>query len=479
MGIYHFEIEDRIRNIELRDRIIPVERAASFIYSGMTIGCSGFVAVGHPKSILKEVASQGRTGHLRLLSGGGTGDECVGELVRKHMVSFLCPYNNNPDARKQINNREIEYVDMHLSDMPKAIRSGMLGVIDCAVIECCAIDENGGIVPTLSVGASEALVEKAEKILLELNLAYPVSLQGIHRMSDGTDCIKCDLSKIVGIVITNDLGILASEATITETDNAIAENVIRIIENECNSRRITGNFSIEPGIGNVAVAVFKKMSELLRNRTVDYVGVVQDGAIDLLLSGNINYVRGAALRLSESGLRKLIDNIDRLKGKISILPQDISNSASNLEECRLIAVNTAIEFDYMGNVNSTHVLGNRIMNGIGGAADFTRHSLLSIFMTPSIAKGGMLSCVVPCVSHVDHSAYDVDFVVTEQGYADLRYKTPHQRAELIISNCSHPMYREVLRNILKQCGTTGYSPFNMDDPYTLHNRYSREGSMHE
>src|SRR5690606_41083118 len=52
--------------------------------------------------------------------------------------------------------------------------------------------------------------------------------------------------------------------------------------------------------------------------------------------------------------------------------------------------------------NSSHMMGSRIQNGIGGSGDFARNAYISIFMTPSTAKNGAISTIVPMVSHVDH-----------------------------------------------------------------------------
>ena len=102
----------------------------------------------------------------------------------------------------------------------------------------------------------------------------------------------------------------------------------------------------------------------------------------------------------------------------------------------VIAMNGMIEADIYGNVNSTHVMGSRIQNGIGGSGDFARNGYLSIFMAPSTAQKGTISTIVPMVSHVDHTEHDVQVVVTEQGLADLRGLSPRQRAHLIIEKCA-------------------------------------------
>ena len=67
-------------------------------------------------------------------------------------------------------------------------------------------------------------------------------------------------------------------------------------------------------------------------------------------------------------------------------------------------------------------------------------------MTPSVAKGGAISAIVPMVSHVDHTEHDVDVIATEQGLADLRGLAPVERARVIIDNCAHPDFRPALQD---------------------------------
>ena len=83
-------------------------------------------------------------------------------------------------------------------------------------------------------------------------------------------------------------------------------------------------------------------------------------------------------------------------------------------------MNTAIEFDIFGNVNSTHIMGSKMMNGVGGSGDFARSAYLTIFCTNSVAKNGDISSIVPYVSHVDHPEHDTMIFCTEQGVADCR-----------------------------------------------------------
>ena len=119
------------------------------------------------------------------------------------------------------------------------------------------------------------------------------------------------------------------------------------------------------------------------------------------------------------------------------------------------------------------------MNGIGGSGDFARNARLAIFVTKSIAKDGKISSIVPFVSHVDHTEHDVDVIVTEQGYADLRGLAPIQRAEKIIENCVHPMYKDQLRDYIEEAKTTvgGQTPHILEKAFSWHTHFKEHGTM--
>jgi succinyl-CoA:acetate CoA-transferase len=143
-------------------------------------------------------------------------------------------------------------------------------------------------------------------------------------------------------------------------------------------------------------------------------------------------------------------------------------------------MNAMIEADIYGHVNSTHLMGSAIMNGIGGSGDFARNAYLSMFMTPSVAKNGAISCIVPMASHVDHTEHDVQIIVTEQGLADLRGSSPSQRARIVIDRCAHPDYRDALDDYLARAkkGAAGqHTPHLLDEALSWHSRYLKTGTM--
>ena len=157
-------------------------------------------------------------------------------------------------------------------------------------------------------------------------------------------------------------------------------------------------------------------------------------------------------------------------------PQEISNHPGVIRRLGVIAMNTAIEIDIYGNVNSSHLYGMDIMNGIGGSGEFTRNSYLSIFMTPSIAKGGRISSIVPMCPHIDNNEHSVQIVVTEQGLADLRGLGPMQRAKTIIEKCAHPVYREYLHRYI-QDARLGHIRHDLSRCFELHRNLLEHGAM--
>jgi len=211
-----------------------------------------------------------------------------------------------------------------------------------------------------------------------------------------------------------------------------------------------------------------------------YTEVIQDGMLQLLRSGTLEFASATAFSLSEASMKELRENIADYRKRIILRPQEISNHPEVVRRLGCLAMNGMIEADIYGNVNSTHVMGSRIQNGIGGSGDFARNAFVSMFVSPSVAKGGAISCIVPMASHVDHTEHDVHVIVTEQGLADLRGLPPRRRAQQIIDRCAHPDYRDVLRDYFDRALATApgkHTPHLLDEALSWHTRYLEHGTM--
>ncbi len=482
---------------------MTADEAAKLINNNDNVGFSGFTHAGCPKAVPRALAARaeeehraGREFRIGMFTGASTGDSIDGALTRAQAVKFRTPYQTNGDMRRAINNEEFAYFDLHLSTLAQDLRYGFYGPVDVAIIEACDVTEDGEIVPTVGVGISPTICRLADKVIVELNAWHPRQLRGIHDLTQvqdpphrtdtgieevrdriGKDHIKVDPSKIV-VVEVNEPNEGSDFAPVDEVTRKIGENVAAFFVGEMKGGRIPQSFlPIQSGVGNIANAVLAALADSPDIPDMEvYTEVIQDAVIDMLLSGRVKFASGSSLTVSNPCMDKIYENLSFFKERVLLRTTEFSNNPEVVRRLGIIAMNTALEADIFGNINSTNVMGSKIMNGVGGSGDFTRAAYLSIFLSPSVAKGGKISAFVPMVSHTDHSEHDVKVIISEYGVADLRGKSPRERAELIIENCAHPDYRPLLRKYLES-GTKGQTPVNLYNAFAFHRAFLETGDM--
>ena len=485
-------------------KIISAEEAASHINHGDNIGFSGFTAAGSPKAVSEALAKRAIAAHEKgepfqvgVFTGASTSDHLDGALARANAMKFRTPYQSNKDSRNALNRHDVHYYDYHLSQLAQDIRYGFLGSVDVAVIEACDITEDGEITLTSGVGNTPTFARLAKKVIIELNSYHPKALKGLHDIYEpadppcrreipiytpsdriGTATVKVDPEKIVGIVETNCSDGVAPFTPLDETTMKIGKNVADFLAKEMKEGRIPSTFlPIQSGVGNIANAVLGCLGE---NKDIPpfemYTEVIQDSVVGLMKEGRCKFASGCSLTLSDDAMKELYDDIEFFKDKVVLRPQELSNNPEMVRRMGLITINTAIEADIFGNINSTHIMGKKMMNGIGGSGDFTRNAYISIYTTPSTAKNGCISAFVPMVSHADHSEHSVKIIISEFGVADLRGKSPIQRAEEIIENVVHPEYRPLLREYLSKT-KDAHTPICLESALSFHQAFEAEGDM--
>ena len=483
---------------------ITAEQAAEYIHNGDNVGFSGFTAAGTPKAVGPALAAKARKEHeagrefkINMFTGASTNDFTDGELSRAQAINKRTPYQGCKDIRAAINKQEVHYFDLHLSQLAQNLRYGFFGDIDVFICEACEINDNGEIILGTGLGNAPTFAKMAKKIIVELNEHIPTSIRGLHdiytpldppyrreipiyKPSDriGSPVLKVDPSKIVGIIKTNSSDHVHGFAPADETTMQIGANVCSFLIGELKAGRIPKEFlPMQSGVGNVANAVLHGLGESKDIPQFEmYTEVIQDAVLDLMELGKCKFGSTCSLTLSDETMDRLFGNIDFFKDKLLIRPGEISNNPEIIRRLGLITMNTALEADIFGNVNSTHVVGTKMMNGIGGSGDFTRNAYISIFSCPSTTKGGNISTIVPMVSHLDHSEHSVSVLITEQGVADLRGKSPEQKAKEIIDNCVHPDYKQLLRDYLK-LSKGGHTPHNLRAAFGFHNEFLESGNM--
>jgi len=500
--------DDRIQCAALKSKIMNAHDAAALIDSGQTVGMSGFTGSGYPKAVPLALAERIDAAHvaglpfrLRVWTGASTGPELDGALARSNGIEFRLPYNSDPIAREKINAGKMEYFDMHLSQVAPMAWQGFLGPLDVAVVEVSGIRADGSLIPSSSVGNNKTWLERASRVILEVNRWQNPALEGMHDIYYGTALppnrvpiplvraddrigephFRCDPEKVVAIVETEKPDRNLPFMPPDETAKGIAGHLLEFFRHEVAWGRLPASLlPLQSGVGNIANAVLSGLVDGPFENMTSFTEVIQDGMIELLKIGRLRMASATAFSLSPEAAADLNANMAQFRDKMILRPQEISNHPELIRRLGCLAMNGLIEADIYGAVNSTHVMGSRIQNGIGGSGDFARNAYVSIFMTPSTAKGGKISSIVPQCSHVDHISQDVQVLVTEQGLADLRGVSPKQRAELIIAKCAHPDYRPALADYYARAKKGAYgqhAPSLPGEALSWHQRFMDTGTM--
>ena len=491
---------ERIKLERLKDKVMTVQEAVDFFENDMVVGSSGFTKAGDSKVVLEALAERAKNEDIKitLMTGASLGHDTDGKLAAAGALKKRMPFQVDRTLRNKINAGEVLFIDQHLSESAELLHNKNLPAVDIAVIEVAYIDRDGSLVLTTSVGNSATFAELAEKIIIEINTAIPMEVYGLHDIYKpenyphrnvipivapwnkiGRKTISVNPDKIVGIVFTDKKD---SPADIAEPDaktTAIAAHILNFFENEVQLGHLTDRLQpLQAGIGKVANAVLMGFKNSNFYDLTMFSEVLQDSTFDLIDTGKLSFASASSITVSEECYERVFNNLQRYRDKIVLRPQNISNTPGLIRRLGVIAINTAIEFDIYGNVNSTHLAGSKIMNGIGGSGDFARNAYLSIFVTQAASKNNTISHVLPMVSHVDHTEHDVDVLVTDIGLADLRGLAPRERAQKIIENCVHPDFRAELQSYFdRACDRGGHTPHLLEEAFSWHLRLAETGTM--
>jgi succinyl-CoA:acetate CoA-transferase len=498
----------RIQHAGLAAKVVDAEQAAAHIRHGDTVGMSGFTGAGYPKAVPQALARRITAAHdagdpfrVDVWTGASTAPELDGALAAADGIELRLPYQSDPVSRQKINDGLMEYIDVHLSHVAQLAWEGFLGPLDVAVVEVSGITAEGDLVPSSSIGNNKTWLDRAERVVLEVNAWQSADLEGMHDVYYGTALppdrrpiqlvhpgdrigvpyLRVDPAKVVAVVESDSPDRNTAFAAPDDTARRIAGHLIEFLDHEVSRGRLPDRLlPLQSGVGNVANAVLAGLEESRFEQLTAYTEVIQDGMLDLLRSGRMTLASATAFSLSPAAVDDFTAHARDFRDRIVLRPQEISNHPELVRRLGVLAMNGMIEADLYGNVNSTHLMGSRIQNGIGGSGDFARNAFISFFVTPSTAKGGAISAIVPMVSHVDHTEHDVHVIVTEHGLADLRGLAPRRRAQVVIDHCAAPEYRPLLTDYVQraQAGAYGrHTPHLLAEALSWHVRYVETGSM--
>lgn len=471
--------------------VIPAHEASELIPADGVVAVSGFGSVGYPKAVPLALASDSRNLELTLISGGSVGKEIDETLVESGAIARRYPYQARRSIRERVNNGTIAFTDSHIFHLGDEVRTGNFGQLDVAIVEAIAVGEDW-VIPSTSIGHTPAYIQAADRLIVEINEEQPLHLQQLHDIylpgsppnrdpiplaepgdHIGSPHITFTPDKLAAVVHSSRRDTPYEFRDPQPVDQTIADNLLSFLESEVRTNpyfadRICLQFGVG-SLGNALMGLIRSFD--VGDREVIYFGeVIQDGLLDILDAGQLSVASATSLALSSEGQDRLFDGNDSYADDIILRNADISNNPTFINRFAVIGINSALEVDIYGNANSTHLNGKDLVNGIGGSGDFARNSHLSIIALSSTANDEQISRIVPMVPHTDHTEHDIDLVVTEYGVADLRGRSPRERAEAIITECSHPAFTERLWGYFEESKKHGgHIPHDLDVAFTWTN----------
>lgn len=488
---------------------ITAAEAAAQVKDGEWIGVGGFGPAGAPKTITPAIAARAREEHaagrpfkVNVVTGASIGASCDGELAAADAIDRRLPFSVNAEIRKAYNEGRVRYTDLSLSDNATFLRQGITGPVDWGILEACDIQEVRGrlrIYLTAGIGIAPTICHSARRgVFIELNSWHSTKLIGMHDIYEieapwyrspiritqpveiiGMPYIEMAPDQVKGIVLTHQPDEARAMTPATDVTDRIGQHMADFLVDNMqrgyiNPRRLI----LQSGVGSGANAVLGALGRCKEVPDFNiYTEVLQEEPLRLIREGRVVAASTGALTISSEHLQNLYANINDYRGRLLIRPSEISNCPEIIARLGICSLNTAIEVDIYGHVNSTKIGGTRMMNGVGGSADFTNSAMLATFTCGSTTKDGRISSIVPFCSHVDHTEHYVDAIVTEYGVADLRGKCAMEKAEALVA-IAHPDYRPLLRDYLRLAERYGgHTHHVLNAAFAMHDTYRRKGDM--
>ena len=343
--------------------------------------------------------------------------------------------------RKLIDEGIAFYIPLRYSELPRYYREH-IPPVHVAMIQVAPMDEDGYFSYGLNASHLEALFEKAEIIILEVNRNYPRCLGGQNT--------RIHISQ-VDMVVEGDHPYLNQlpAAAPTEVDRAVANLIVSEIPNGA---------CLQLGIGGMPNAVGSLIADSDLKDLGVHTEMYVDAFVDIAKAGKINGSKknidtGRQVYAFAAGTQKLYDYLHENHACMAA-SVDYTNDVRVISQIdNFISINNAVDVDLFGQVNAESA-GIRHISGAGGQQDFVLGAYLSkggksficCSSTMKDRAGNLHSRIRPTLqtgSVVTDTRTNVHYLVTEYGMVDLKGASTWERAERIIS-VAHPDFREEL-----------------------------------
>lgn len=314
--------------------------------------------------------------------------------------------------------------------------------IDMFVGVASPMDSKGFLTLSASVVYEKDVIEKAKKIVLEVNPNAPRTHGDTHiHISDVDYIVEVDYE-------LPEVELLQP----SEIEKKIAENIVELIED---------GSTIQLGIGGIPNAVAQFLIE--KKDLGVHTEMFTESMIDLFENGVITNKKktlwpGKFICTFSYGTKRMYEFVNDNPAILFLRGKYVNNPYVISQNEKMVSINTALMIDLTGNVCS-EAIGTNHYSGTGGQLDTHRGAVMSkdgkgIIAVRSTAKNGTLSTIVPILpqgSPITVPRQELDYVVTEFGAVRLRGKPINKRVDELIS-ISHPDFRVFLRKEAQKLG---------------------------
>lgn len=416
------------------NRIVSAEEAVQAVKSGDRVYLTGNCSV--PQILMKALIQRApsltdvEVCHILTLGKTPYADPQFAGHIRVNTL-FI-----GEGVRTAVNEGRADFTPIRLSEVPQLFTEGILP-IDVAFIHVTPPDEHGFCSYGVEVSTNRSAAQSAKVVVAELNPQMPRTL--------GDSFIH--ISRIDKIVPVDYPIFTATMGKPSELSMQIGRHVAGLIED---------GSTMQMGIGAIPDGVLYYLKD--KKDLGIHTEMFSDGVVDLYEQGVVtgekkSIHRGKMVAGFLIGSKRLYDFVNN-NPVVEMRPTEYVNDPYVIRQNdKMVAINSALEVDLTGQVCADSI-GQRLYSGVGGQLDFIRGAARSrggkpIIGLPSSGQGKdgvRFSRIVPMLkpgAGVVTTRYDVHYVATEYGVANLFGKTIRQRAKALI-DVAHPDFRAEL-----------------------------------
>lgn len=392
-------------------------------------------AIGEPKVLVDAMVANSEKYHgvtIKHMVSLGSGAYTAPDM-EKHL--WAKPLFASANVRKAIEEGRADFIPMFFHEVPILIRNGRLKC-DVLMTQVTPPDENGYCSLGTSVDYTYQALKSARTVIVQVNDQLPRTFGEKIHVSE------------FDYVVEQSMPLYESKpAVIGDLEKAIGAHCVSLIEDRS---------TLQLGIGGIPDAVVQMLDD--RKDLGIHSEMIADGTIQLYEKGVITgkYKTENKWKMTVTfllGTKKLYDFAHN-NPEVEVRPVDyVNHPAVVMRQYRMVAINSAIQVDMMGQVVAD-TIGKRQFSGVGGQVDFIRGAAMAedgkaIIAMPSFTKkkdGQILSKIVPFLDEgaaVTTSRNDVDYIITENGIAEMKGKSLRDRAKNLI-NIAHESAKEEL-----------------------------------